>query len=190
MSDHYLEVVAPRTTGGAGTRMSAEQRRAVVLAAAVEEFALGGLTGTSTEAIASRAGISQPYLFRLFPTKKELFLAAVRATFTLTRERFETAAGDLVGADALTAIGSAYDELLTDRTYLLMQMQSYASCGDPDIQEVTRQGFRDLWQTVERVSGCDDEELRTFFGHGMLLNVVAAMNLQEIGDRWAREICS
>jgi AcrR family transcriptional regulator len=162
-----------------GTRQTAEERRTTVLAAAVAEFGRGGLEGTSTEAIAKVAGISQPYLFRLFGSKKDLFLAAVRETFARTVTTFENAAGDLVGKPALDA----------DSTYLLMQMQAYAACGDPDIRVATRRGFRDLWYTVERISGVDTDVIRAFFALGMLCNVAAAMDLPAVDERWAQIIC-
>ena len=53
-------------------------RREEILAAAFDEFAEHGLDGTSTDVIARKAGVSQPYLFRLFGTKKELYLESVR----------------------------------------------------------------------------------------------------------------
>src|SRR6266566_5253272 len=77
-----------------GVRMSAGERRETVLEAAVAEFALRGLAGTSTEDVARRAGISQPYLFRLFPTKKALFLALVERCYQRIEEAFAAAAGD------------------------------------------------------------------------------------------------
>jgi AcrR family transcriptional regulator len=169
--------------------MSAEERRASVLAVAVEEFALGGLAGTSTETIAARAGISHPYLFRLFSNKKGLFLATVREIFARTVTIFEQATGDRSGQDAFRAMGDAYNELLTDRTYLLLQMQAYAACADVEIREVARRGFRDLWYCVERLSGVPVDEVREFFAHGMLLNVAAAMDLPSLGERWAQNLC-
>ena len=63
------------TTARTRTRKSAEERREEIVAIAIEQFALNGYKGTSTEAIAREAGISQPYLFRLFKTKRDLFLA-------------------------------------------------------------------------------------------------------------------
>jgi AcrR family transcriptional regulator len=71
------------------TRLTAEERRDAVVAAAMTEFAQTGYAGTSTEAIARRSGVSQPYLFQLFGTKKDLFLAAVRHGFGRTRTVFE-----------------------------------------------------------------------------------------------------
>ncbi|ONH30780.1 TetR/AcrR family transcriptional regulator [Pseudofrankia asymbiotica] len=172
-----------------GTRQTADERRASVLAAAVTEFARGGLEGTSTEAIAAAVGISQPYLFRLFGSKKGLFLAAVKETFARTVTTFESAAGELTGEEALTAMAKAYNGLLAESSYLLMQMQAYAACGDPDIRVVTRRGFRDLWYTVERLAGLDVNVLRAFFAMGMLCNVSAAMDLPAVDERWAQIIC-
>src|SRR2546423_12021630 len=92
-----------------GVRMSAEQRRETVLEAAVTEFALRGLAGTSTEDVARRAGISQPYLFRLFPTKKALFLALVERCYQRIEEAFAAAAGGKTGAEALDSMGDEYE---------------------------------------------------------------------------------
>src|SRR5215467_16361113 len=131
------------------TRMTAEQRRAIVLDAALAEFAARGFEGTSTEDIARRAGISQPYLFRLFPTKKALFLALVPQGFKRVHDAFTAAAADLTGDDALAAMADSYHQLLEDRTLLLMQLQSYAACEDRDIRAATRAAFADLWRLVE-----------------------------------------
>ncbi|SNQ46339.1 Transcriptional regulator, TetR family (fragment) [Frankia canadensis] len=161
-----------------------------MLAAAIEEFAHGGLTGTSTEAIAARAGISQPYLFRLFPTKKALYLAVVTDTFRRTAAQFERAVGELTGADALEAMKLAYGELLADPTYLLTQMHAYAGCYDPDVRVTARDGFRGLWTTIQRVTGLPTEDVRTFFAHGMLINVAASMDLASLDEQWAQAICS
>src|SRR5437870_8186978 len=73
-------------------RHTAEERRTEVLQAAVAEFAIHGLHGTSTEMIAKRTGISQPYIFRLFPSKKDLFLAAVDQCFDRVEAAFRKAA--------------------------------------------------------------------------------------------------
>src|ERR1035438_4427071 len=118
-------------------RMPAAQRRELVLEAAVAEFAAHGLAGTSTEDVARQAGISQPYLFRLFPTKKTLFLALVERCFQRTYDTFTAAAGDLTGDEALAAMADAYERLLDDRTMLLLQMQAYAACEDPRSEEHT-----------------------------------------------------
>ncbi len=166
------------------TRMSASQRRESVLEAAVIEFAARGLEGTSTEDVARRAGISQPYLFRLFPTKKALFLALIDRCFRRVEETFTAAAEGRAGEEALTAMGDAYGQLLADRTLLLLQLQSYAACEDPEIRAVTRAGFKELWLLTERVTGMPTDQIVPFFAMGMLLNVAAAMDLPSVDEHW------
>jgi AcrR family transcriptional regulator len=163
--------------------MSAEDRREQVLSAAVIEFASGGLEGTSTDAIARRAGISQPYLFRLYSTKKALFVAAVERTFLRCVETFRGAAEGLTGEAAKEAMGAAYTQLLSDRTFLQMQMQAYAGCADPEVRDATRAGFDRLWDEAVILTGLPDDRIHEFFAHGMLLNVAASMGLDlDCGD--------
>src|ERR671936_3165319 len=117
-------------------RKTAAERREAVLDAAMIEFAARGYHGASTEEIARRAGISQPYVFRLFGTKKDLFIAVDTRCFRETLEMFQRAAEGKRGEAALAAIGAAYGELLVkDRTYLRSQMAAYAACDDPEICE-------------------------------------------------------
>src|SRR6266571_5284798 len=167
-----------------GLRMSADERRESVLEAALTEFAARGLDGTSTEHVAQRAGISQPYLFRLFPTKKSLFLTLVERCFQRVAEAFTAAAADRVGEEALEAMAGAYEQLLENRTLLLLQMHAYAACDDPDIRDATRTGFRQLWMLVERLTGLPFERVTAFFAMGMLMNVAAAMDLPAVDERW------
>jgi AcrR family transcriptional regulator len=172
-----------------GPRQTAEERREAVLVAAQDAFARGGLHGTSTEEIADAAGISQPYLFRLFGTKKKLFLATIERCMADTLELFREAAGDLRGTDALDAMGDAYvTMLMSDRMRLLVQMEAYAACDDPDVREAMRSGYGKLHLFVETVSGVDDEAVANWFAHGMLLNVVAAMDLWSAREPWARRL--
>jgi AcrR family transcriptional regulator len=164
--------------------MTADERRETVLDAALTEFAARGLEGTSTEDVARRAGISQPYLFRLFPTKKALFITLVQRCFQRVRDAFAVAAADLTGEAALAAMGSAYQGLLEDRTLLLLQLQAYAACGDPEIKAATQAGFKKLWEQVERHTGLPYDQIVGFFAMGMLMNVAAAMDLPAVDERW------
>ncbi len=170
-------------------RKTKDVRREEILDAALTVFAERGLEGASTEEIARLAGISQPYVFRLFGTKKELFRAVVARCFRSTLEVFQRAAEGLRGEEALQAIGQAYQELLSgDRTYLRAQMQSYAACGDPDICAVVRDGFGDLVSYVERVSGLPEQEISAFFASGMLMNVLSSMHLSDPTEPWAQRL--
>jgi len=169
-------------------RMSAEERREAILEVARGEFARNGFHGTSTDTIAAQAGISQPYLFRLFRTKKELFVANVRRCFRETLETFQRATEGKRGEEALEAMGEAYMALLTDRTRLQAQMQAYAACDDPEVCAVVRQGYGDLFTWVERVSGLPPAEVSAFFAKGMLLNVAASMDLLHSDEAWAKRL--
>ncbi|MFL5963625.1 MAG: TetR/AcrR family transcriptional regulator [Gaiellaceae bacterium] len=168
-------------------RKSKEERREDILDAAIAEFAEKGLHGASTDEIARLAGISQPYVFRLFRTKKELYLAVVARCFRQTLETFQRVAEGKRGEDALHAIGEAYGALLeSDRLYLKAQMQAYAACGDPEICAVVRDGYGDLVSYVERVSGAKPQELAFFFAGGMLMNVLSSMDA--MAEDWGRRL--
>jgi AcrR family transcriptional regulator len=171
-------------------RKSADERRDEILDAAMIEFAERGLHGGSTDEIAKRAGISQPYVFRLFGSKKELFKAAVARCLRETLETFQRAAEGKRGEDALHAMGEAYMQLLADRSRLRAQMQAYAACDDQDIREVVRNGYGDLVAYVERVSGLPPAEVSRFFATGMLLNVIASMDLYESPEGWSQRLLS
>jgi AcrR family transcriptional regulator len=168
-----------------GRRMSAAERREQVLEAAAVEFAVGGLAGTSTEAVARRAGISQPYLFRLFPTKKILFIALIGRCYQRVGATFAEAAEGLTGDAAAEAMGDAYHALLRDRTMLLLQLQAYAACEDQEICDAARAGYRKLWELVERETGLPQDKVVEFFAYGMLMNVAAAMDLPAVDEPWA-----
>jgi AcrR family transcriptional regulator len=165
-------------------RMPAAERRELVLEAAMTDFAVGGLAGTSTEDVARRAGISQPYLFRLFPTKKALFIELIGRCFQRVKDTFTVAADGLTGEEALVAMGDAYELLLEDRTLLQLQMQCYAACHDPEVGDATRAGFKGLWELVERLTGLPFQTVVDFFAVGMLINVAAAMDLPAVDERW------
>src|SRR5437588_900079 len=106
-------------------RLTAAERKDDVLDAALIEFAERGLEGTSTEDIARRAGISQPYLSRLFGTKKELYKASVTRCFRETLELIQRASEGKRVEEALHAIAQAHvEQLETNRTWLRAQMQA------------------------------------------------------------------
>ena len=173
------------------TRKTAEERREDVLEAAREVFAKHGLSGASTDEIARKAGISQPYLFRLFRTKKELFIVAAERCFAETLTTFRQAAEGKTGEEALKAMGKAYGELIrSNPNRLRAQMQTYAACEDPDVRAVAQKGFGELVDFVGQASGVDAETVSRFFAKGMLINVVASMGLLDADEAWARTLLS
>jgi AcrR family transcriptional regulator len=177
----------------ATTRISKEERRREIIEAATREFAVGGLNGTPVEAIAKQVGVSQPYLFQLFGTKKALFIAAVQRCFERTVAVFRTAAaeaGEEAGpAEILMEMGAAYQRLLDDRSLLLMQMQAYAACADEEIRDVVRDEMLRLVNFVQSASGAPEAAIREWLAYGMLMNVVASMDLTEVDADWARIMC-
>lgn len=169
--------------------MKAEERREEVLRAASAAFAEGGYRGTTTEDVARRAGISQPYIFRLFGSKKELFIAVVEACFDRTVETFEKASQGLDGVEALESMGMAYGELIRDPVLLLVEMHAFAaSVYEPDVRRVAQRGFRAVWQTAKKASGLGSDAVREWVSMGMMWNVVAALGIEELDDPWAAEV--
>ena len=176
-------------------RVPASERRDALIEAAVHEFARGGLHGTPVDRIARRVGVAQPYVFSLFPNKRELFLAAVQRGNELIGEVFTKAAADFdprtapPDTDVLTAMGHAYVELLiTHRDYLMLQHQAFAACDDELIRDRVRTGYAGLVAHVERLSGAEPEQIDEFFRYGMWLNVAAAMGVEDLsaGCEWVR----
>jgi AcrR family transcriptional regulator len=174
------------------TLSTAEARREELLEAAERVFAMRGYHGTPTTEVAKAAGISQAYLFRLFPTKLELFVACVDRCFARTAELFREAArqGRIDGVDPLDAMGHAYGQMLkdSDRRLLHLQMQTYAASAEPAVREAAQRGYAALFELVERESGADDEAMRAWFGVGMLMNVMAAIGALEVDAPWTRAL--
>jgi AcrR family transcriptional regulator len=174
------------TRAAPAQRQSAEERRESILDAALVEFAVKGLHGTSTEDIAKRAGISQPYVFRLFGTKKKLFAEVNRRCMREVRDTMAAAAAGKTGEEALDAMGAAYMHYLdADPHRLMLQMHMYAASHEPEIREVARDGYGELVRFVEQVSGESGERITRFFARGMLITVIAAMQVRHAGIDWA-----
>jgi AcrR family transcriptional regulator len=176
-------------------RVPAAQRRDALIEAAVHEFAHGGLHGTPVDRISRRVGVAQPYVFSLFGSKRELFVAAVQRGFDLTAETFTRAAETFDPAtappdtDVLKAMGHAYVELLaTHRDYLMLQHHAYAACDDPVIRDRVRASYARLVAHVEQLSKAEQERIDDFFRYGMWLNVAAAMGVEDLsaGCEWIR----
>jgi AcrR family transcriptional regulator len=174
----------------ASIRMSADERREAVVRAAITEFARGGYQGTSTSAIASRVGVSQPYLFRLFPDKRAIFLAAARRCTDDIRERFAEVSDGLPPDEAYHAMAGAYADLIADRDRLLFQMQMYVAvatateAGDAAFASEIGRAWTELFDLVHLRLG-DDDITGEFMGTGMLINVLLALGYPLDHRVWA-----
>jgi AcrR family transcriptional regulator len=187
-SDDTAELTAPRRARPRrkrpGQRLSAEERRADLLEAAVIEFSVSGYHGTRTADIAARAGVSQPYVYALFPDKRSLFLAChdwttqrIKETLRLTSADANAAAGGT--EDAEEALGRAYRLLLDRRPHqVLFQVQAHAAAtADPVIREPVRQRFMELIELSERLHDAPREVVLRHVGRVMLGNVAVALDL-------------
>jgi AcrR family transcriptional regulator len=174
------------------TLSTAEERRTALVDAAIPVFAEHGFRAASTIEIARAAGISQAYLFRLFPKKVDLFLAVCEKARERMLTAFREADEDRDPAEEpLAAMGMAYRELLEeDRDLLLIQLQSQVTSGEPRITRSMQRTFSDLYELIAARSGASDEEIQAFFAQGMLMNVLAAMNALELDAPWARALCA
>ena len=168
-------------------RVPAAERRDALIDAAIEEFAHGGLHGTPVDRIARRVGVAQPYVFSLFPTKRDLFIAAVERCFARTMQMFAEAAAAWdpkaaePGTDVLTALGERYvEKLQTDRTLLMLQLHAYAACDDEVIRDRVRAAYARLLLCIRDVSGARTERIDEFIRVGMWLNVAAAMGVDDL----------
>ena len=180
-------------------RVPAAERRDALITAAIEEFALGGLHGTPVDRIARRVGVAQPYVFSLFPTKRDLFIAACERGFQMVMDLFSDAAaqfkqehpGDSYErVDLLGAIGDSYIELLaTNRPKLMFQLQAYAACEDETIRKHVSAAYRRLELHIREITEASEDEVNEFLSHGMWLNVQAALQLMDLDAAcdWIRE---
>lgn len=178
--------MAPKTAPAPRSRQTAEARRDALVRAAVRHFAQTGLHGTAVSAITDEVGITQPYAFSLFGTKKGLFLAAVEHGYDHLEAMFRAAAEGAPDGERMSAMGDAYGALLTDRDWLLLQQQAFAACGDGEVRAAVRRRYARLYELVRDLSGADAASLTRFFAAGMLMNVAAAMDLPELvdGEGW------
>lgn len=164
------------------TRMSADDRRELILEAATKAFAKGGYHGTSTDAVAREAGVSQPYVVRMFGTKLELFLEVFERSVGRIRDAFaavvDDPAFDPAAEDGRERMGLAYTELLQDHDFLQVMMHGFSAGATDEIAAAARSCMGEVFATIRR-TGWTDEEVRDFIAYGMLLNVMISMRALE-----------
>jgi AcrR family transcriptional regulator len=171
---------------------TADERREALIVAAVHTFAELGYS-TPTTAIAKQAGISQAYLFRLFPTKQALFVAAMGRVRERILATFSAAAAKARNDDknVLDSMGSAYMELVTNEPDILRMLVHGTSAAaiDPQIAAANRSCWKQMVETAQRESDAPSEEIQRFFAMGMLINNLAAMQISDSDETWARILC-
>lgn len=176
-----------------GTSAKSDERRRVVLEAAVACFSRRGFYGTTTHEIAERAGISQPYVYRLFDNKQALFAGAVHLVSelmesTLAKHVAEASPPPRSPAEALRAARMAYAALIEDRDVLMFLMHANCAADEPLVGDAVRLCYAKQVELVRELLGSDEEAIRQWFGAGMLDNVVTALHLAEVDEPWARTL--
>jgi AcrR family transcriptional regulator len=170
------------------TRRSAEERRREIVEIAIAHFAQNGYNGTSTDHVAREAGISQPYLFRLFGSKKELYLAAAQRSIDAQYAAFAEAAKGKTGEAALRAMGEAYKGgIAHDRDHLMLMLKTWSS-DDPDFRRLSRTAWRNIVDLAEQSSREPPEVVSRFFANGMLITILMSMGLSEDPEPWATRL--
>jgi len=156
------------------TRLTAEERHGQLVVAAVTAFSHGGYAGTTTDQVARLAGVSQPYVIRIFRTKQELFIAAVNYSGDRIEEKFRAAAAV---EPSLASLGDAYNELLAERELITLLLHGFTASADPAIGDPVRACFGRLFEAVRELTGATSEQARDFFAIGMLLTCLGAMRV-------------
>jgi AcrR family transcriptional regulator len=170
---------------------TAEERRESVLRTAIGTFAARGYFGTTTTEVAKEAGISQAYVYRLFPNKEALFLAVVERCFVQVRGCLERAAAQAGGGaeGVLAAMGTAYAKLITDQNLMLIQLHAQAAAvSEPAVREVVRQGYARTTEYVRGASGGTGQQVQEFFARGMLCHLITSIGADEVDAPWARTL--
>jgi AcrR family transcriptional regulator len=157
------------------TRLTAEERHEQLIGAAVTAFSQGGYAGTTTDQVARLAGVSQPYVIRLFGTKQQLFIAAIGHTCDRIEEHFRAAAAR--DAPTLEALATSYNGLIAERELITLLLHGFAAAGDPTIGDVIRAGFGRIYATVRELTGADAQQARDFMAMGMLCTVLGSLRL-------------
>lgn len=180
------------TTPGQRQLSTADERREVVLRTAISAFAGRGYFGTTTTEVAQKAGISQAYVYRLFPDKEALFVAVVEYCFARIRDSLTDGAATAKGSSpeaVLDAMGDGYARLIADRDLLMVQLHAQCTAAsEPAIREVVRTGYARLVEYVRGVSGASEADIQRFFAVGALCQLVVTVGAEEVDAPWAHTL--
>ncbi|MBO1738987.1 TetR/AcrR family transcriptional regulator [Leifsonia sp. TF02-11] len=170
------------------TLSTAEDRREAVLASAIAVFARSGYLGTPIAAVAADADISPAYVFKLFPGKESLFVAALDRCFELIEAALEQGAdavGDATPDELLDAMGGAYAELIADRSLLMLQVHAQSASDVPEIREALRRGLARVTRYATTRTGAEPEAVQRFIAFGQLCHLIVTARLKDVPDAWA-----
>ena len=176
MSSVTSETVVP------ATRMASDERRVLVLEAATAVFGQRGYAGTTTDQVATAAGVSQPYVVRIFGTKEKLFLAVLHRALDTLMTAFRGALAEKSDVPLHDRLGLAYADLLVDRGLLLSLMHGFVLGADPEIGKTARHGFLEVYNFLKIEAGMTPAEASDFLAHGMMLNTLVGIRMADEYD--------
>ncbi|WNG41492.1 TetR/AcrR family transcriptional regulator [Archangium violaceum] len=171
---------------------TADERRSTVLRTAIQAFAARGYYGTTTVEVAKAAGISQAYVYRLFPDKEALFVAVIDHCAALLRENMADAVAKTRGLEpetVLAAMRTAYARLIQDdRDLLRVLMHANCAASEPPIREAIRACYAKQVEYVRSAAGASDDQVRSLIADGLLTNVLVAIGADEVDAPWTRTL--
>lgn len=164
-------------------RMKSEDRRELILAAATTVFGESGYVGATTDQIAQTAGVSQPYVVRMFGTKQKLFLEVLHRALRHLMSTFRFELSRTSDEPLHQRLGVAYARMSGDQSGLLLcLMHAFVLGGDPEIGEAARWGFLEVYTLLRDEAGFDAEEATRFLAYGMLMNTLIGVRMNEAFD--------
>lgn len=169
--------------------LDADARRQTIVDVALLAFAETGFSSTPVTAIAKQAGISQSYVFKLFPTKEELFIAALERCYQNIQNTLESAAQSAHSDDPgvlLSSMGKSYAGLITPRSTLMLQVHAQSAAHTPAIRRAVQLGLQGLVDFIKNRTGASNAAVQSFMAFGQLCHVIAAAQISEVDGEWAR----
>lgn len=169
---------------------TAAERRKQLLTAAIQVFAVHGYYGSSTANIAKEAGISHSYLFKLYPTKEDMFIAVVEVCFNRIIERFQEASIGFAGtpAERLEKIGLSYADILRDRNLMLIQLHAYSASVVPAIGDTVKAGVQRVVEYIQVETGVTNDEIQQFIGRGLIATISVSLGIENLQEPWAQAL--
>ena len=164
-------------------RMKAEDRRELIIEHATAVFGDYGYYGTTTDQIARAAGVSQPYVVRMFGTKEKLFVEVLHRALELLMAAFRRALAADDDQPLVRRLGLSYVALLEHRGLLLSLMHAFVLGSDPVIGAKAREGFLEVYQFLRTEAGMTADEAGQFLAGGMLSNTMIGLRMTDMDAR-------
>jgi len=159
------------------------------VASAIRAFSRSGYLGTPIANVAEEARISTAYVFKLFPGKEALFVAALERCFELVLDALEAGAATATRQTPegiLDAMGDAYAHLIADRDLLMLQVHAQSAFDVPEVRQALQRGLARVTEFASSRSGAGDASVQRFIAYGQLCHLIVTVGVEDIDSDWAR----